>query len=203
MKDALIDSPEGKYIVPSGDGTGSPLILDIQEIVRAECRLSEVATANAHNSAELLSVYSDNWGKLNRTVTLLTHQRNMAQHSLDVGYAEAILGADTSLVKRGIRASKETREAIAVLDPEVRSCTERLNEIKTVLSYIVGKAELFMNAYNSVKKLISGSSVWQPNQPLHSPRPNPNQQFATRESWTADDDGVLDMPAGFADPHKR
>jgi len=187
-----IDSPIGKYIVPAGDGVGNPILLDIAAVVAAEVRLQEVAQTNSHNAAELLSCFADNWGKLNRTITLLTHERNVAKHHRDIAYAEALLGADAELEKRKTKSSKEMREAVAEVNPQVRAATERLNEIITVLSYIGGKALEFQNAYNSVKKLISERSSWQPNQPLHSPQPSESKD-------SCDDD--FEMPAGFANPH--
>lgn len=202
-----IDSPYGKYIVPCGDGHGSPIILDIQEVVAQETRLQEVATVNSHNAAELLSCFADNWGKLNKSVTLLTHHKNVAQHALDVSYAEAILGADEALQKRQVKSSKETREAIATVSVAVRQNTERLNEIKTVLSYVQGKATEFQNAYHSVKRLISDGSSWQSNKAPNAPGSGSPHVSSPREiAIFPDSDNTsdeLDMPPGFFDPHTR
>lgn len=200
----MIDSGAGKYIVPRGDGTGDPIILDVAAVVKAESRLQEVAQVNVHTAAELLSTYNEHWLTLHKNVTMLTYERNRADDSVKRAYAEALLNCNDELIKKKghSKASQDLREAVANLDPDYIRAKERLNEIKAVLEYMVGKRQAFENAYNSVKKLVAT-----PQLPMQPPRYGADDPFNDRrpqpQTPQYDDDEVVEMPEGFEEPRYR
>lgn len=153
----MIDTGNDKYIVPRGDGVGEPIILDMVRVASAQSRLQEVATVNLQNASELMSTFNEVWLELNRSVTMLTYERARAEDSLKVAHAESILDCSDEIIKkRGhAKSSEGLREAVADLDPRVRSAKERLNEIRAVYSYLDGKMQAFANAYTAVKKLVA------------------------------------------------
>ncbi len=106
---------------------------------------------------------------LNRAVGRITLERNIAAGALDDAKAEALLSCnDEILRKKGhAKTSADLREAVATLDPTVKAARARLNEIKAVLAYLEGKATAFLNAYNSVKKLVDNRGL--PPADLHAP----------------------------------
>jgi hypothetical protein len=194
---------EGKYVVPRGDGKGNPLVLDLLAVARAERRLKDVAIVNSHTAAELLSTFNGHWLTCENAVTSLTYERNKAQATLDLKYAEAILSCnEEALKKKGhSKTSQDLREAMATISPEVIEAKERLNEIKAVLEFVCAKRSAFYNAYNSVKKLIT------PQLPTdHSsfgagdPFGDRNQQRAPASHPDLGDDNIPDFSASNSKP---
>ncbi len=207
FKEVMIDTPEGKFIVPQGTGQGDPLLLDIAGIVRAEVRLQEVAFVNTHTAPELLSVFNSNWLELNKTVTMLTYHKSTAENMVKTVSAQALLDCnDEAIKKKGhSRVSDPLRQAFVELDPEVVAAKERLNQIKTVLGYLTGKMQAFENAYTSVKKIVGSSQL--PLQTPHGMRqdePRPLRPFGVVGSITGpfpkSEDVEDDFIPGFTEP---
>lgn len=214
----MLDSGEAKYIIPRGDGIGEPIILDISAVVRAESRLRDVAIVNSHNAAELLSVFNEHWLTLHRNVTQLTYERNKADDAAKRAYAEALLDCNDEAVKRRghSKTSQDLREALATINLSVIAARDRLNEIKAVLDYLVGKRQAFENAYNSVKKLVSTPQLptdhlnhGAPGQ-VKTPMPQQQKRPPTPQEVFGDDDVNFDddvktmfsdaVTAGFDEP---
>ena len=78
------------YLVPTGDGK-SKIPISLVEIAKAEQRLQDVAIVNKFNAPELLACFNDNWLKLNKSVTMLTYQKNIAENTHRRAKAEAKL----------------------------------------------------------------------------------------------------------------
>jgi hypothetical protein len=150
-----IDSPEGKYVVPRGCGEGDPLIIDIAGVARATTRLQEVAIVNIQKAPELMATFNQYWQDANDAVTALTSERDAAKAALEEAEAEALLDLVQSEdpKKKKIAGSADVRKAAVAIDPRVKKANERLNEIKTVLSYVENKAKAFENGWRSVRTL--------------------------------------------------
>ena len=150
-----IDSPEGKYVVPRGSGSGDPLIIDIAGVARATIRLQEVAIVNIKKAPELMATFNQYWQDANDAVTALTAERDTAKTALEEAESEALLDLVQSEdpKKKKIAGSADVRKAAVAVDPRVRKANERLNEIKTVLSYVENKAKAFENGWRSVRTL--------------------------------------------------
>ena len=148
------------YLVPSGDGK-SQIAIDLCEIAKAEQRLRDVAIVNQHTAPEMLSTFNDIWLKLNRSVVLLTYEKNKAENCHRRYRSEAKMNCTDEVIKaKGhSKASADLREAMVELDPEVVKSKERLDEISFVLEILRGKQQAFYNAYNSVKKLTDGKTL--------------------------------------------
>jgi hypothetical protein len=198
----MIESGESKYIIPSVDGT--PIVLDIAAVVKAESRLHEVAQTNTHNAPELLSTYNEHWLTLHKCVSVVTHERNKADEALKVTIAEATLDCnDEFLKKKGHnKSSQDLREAMVTIDPKVRLAKERLNEIKAILEYLNGKKQAFENAYTSVKKLIS--SMQPPPERLHGQKSEPTFETRPRSTDVTNTSSKgYKLPEGFDDYSPR
>lgn len=210
-----IDSGAHKYIVPRGDGTGEPLILDVAAVVKAEARLADVAIVNTQNAAELLATFNDHWLTLQRNVTVLTYEKNKAEDTLRRTKAEALLDCnDEKLRARGhTKSSADLREALVELEPRVVAAYDRINEIRAVLEFMRGKMQGFENGYNSVKKLVATTQL--PPQKLNYGAEDPFGDKKKQVNLPPDDpfEGIdlgdnkdevgFDepaMPAGFEEP---
>jgi hypothetical protein len=192
-------SSDTRYVIPAADEQGAPIVIEIGDIVKAEARLQEVANVNSHNAAELLSTFNERWLQLHQNVNRLTFEKNKAEEAAKFAYSQAILDCNDETVKaRGHnKTSADLREAIANVNPSVRSARERLNQIKAVLDYMSSKARAFENGYNSVKKLVSTG------QPMPGDLSAPGRQFSSppTSKYTPEVDPFQeeDLP-GFVDP---
>ena len=191
---------EGTYVVPRGDGEGEPIVLDVKAVVMAEHRLQDVAIVTREKAPELLATYNEHWLTLNNAVTMLTFEKNKAEAAVKDAYSESILDVtDEALKKRGhAKGSQDLREALAQLDPRHKKARERLNEIRAVLAYLDGKRTAFLNAYNSVKKLVGDGSL--PDRPLHAPSPQLRASTARFEAPPPVEDSDFDDLPGFVAP---
>lgn len=195
----MIESGEDKYIIPAGDGIGTPIILDIGAVVKAEFRMREVSRVNSQTAPELLATFNEHWLTLHNAVGKVTLERNVAAGALEDAKAEALLSCnDEAIRQRGhAKTSADLREAVATLDPTVKIARNRLNEIKAVLSYLEGKAKAFENAYNSVKKLVDNRGL--PPASLNGPEIRPQLSAIQKKdepTFTSPEDELV----GFEEP---
>ena len=189
------------YLVPSGDGK-SQIAIDLAEIAKAEGRLQDVAIVNQDTAPEMLATFNDVWLKLNRSVTLLTCEKNKAENLHKRSRSEAKINCTDEVIKaKGhSKASADLREAIVELDPEVIRTKERLDEIEFVRDILRGKQQAFYNAYDSVKKLTSGKTL--PSQHFgDGNRPAPFSQPPPQvTSQQLQDPDLEPLPQGFVTP---
>lgn len=186
------------YSVPTGDGK-SIIQIELEEVIKAELRLSDVAIVNQHSAPELLATFNDSWLKLNRSVAILTCEKNKAENANRRARAEAKLNCNDEVIKaKGhSKASADLREAMVELDPEVQQTKERLDEISVVLELLKGKQQAFYNAYGAVKRLVDSRTLPDRHygdagrpEPFSAPQPDPASQ----------DPDLQPLPAGFQNP---
>lgn len=204
----MVNSGKGLYVVPRGNGEGEPIVVDVTAIVKSEARLGDVAFVNGHTAPELLATFNDSWLKLSDSATMLTYERNQAENCWKRFKAEALLDVTPAKLKvRGHeKPSQDLREALMELDPRVIRAKDRLDEIRAVLDYLNGKAGAFLNAYNSVKKIVGTPSL-----PSEPPRDRPDTEVRERltgfepvdDDVFGSDSNNLAMPEGFEDPSYR
>jgi hypothetical protein len=187
---------ETQYLVPTGDGT-KKIAIDIEGIVKAELRLPDVAIVNQFTAPELLSSFNSTWLELNRSVSQLTYQKNIAKNCHENAIADAKMACtDEALKALGHnKGSADLRAAFVQRDPQVQATKDRLDEISYVLEVLRGKMQAFYNAYNSVKKLVSEKGL--PGQQYgdaNRPAPYaPPKTIATQPKQSGEDD----LPPGF------
>jgi hypothetical protein len=190
---------QNKYLVPTGDGTNK-IAIDLVEIIKAETRLQDVAIVNQFTAPELLSTFNDTWLKLNRSVTQLTYQKNIADNKYKDAMADAKLSCTEAYLQTlgHSKGSTDLRNAVVQTNPDVQSAKERLDEISFVLEVLRGKMQAFYNAYNSVKKLTDGRTLpgqryGDVNRPdsFAPPKPVPVQKQIEQ------DPDLQPLPAGF------
>jgi hypothetical protein len=189
------------YLVPTGDGKNQ-IAIDLVEIIKAEQRLKDVAIVNQFTAPELLSTFNGTWLELNRSVTQLTYQRNVAENHHKNAIADAKLAAtDDYLRSLGhSKGSADLRNAVVQKNPEVQATKERLDEIAFVLETLRGKMDAFYNGYNSVKKLtdsrtLPGKHYGDVNRP-ETFAPPPKQ--VPVEKQVAQDPDLEPLSAGFS-----
>jgi hypothetical protein len=193
---------ETRYLVPTGDGK-SQIIIELEEIGRAECRLNDVAIVNQHSAPEMLATFNDCWLKLAKSIAILTCERNKAENAHRQSRAVAKLSCtdDAIKAKGHSKASADLREAMVELDSEVIQTKERLDEISVVHDMLKCKQQAFYNAYGAVKRLLDNrflpeSHVGDANRPKPYSAPPPSIQSAPV------DPDFEPLPQGFTVPRR-
>ncbi len=128
----MLNLEKTHYLVHRIDDPSSTIGIDIEQIVKQECRLNDIAMVNVQTAPELLMTFNKLWLELNRMVTLLNFEKNKAENLLRRYRAEAVLNCteETLLAKGHKKASADLREAIADTDPKVVEVTDKLEELK-------------------------------------------------------------------------
>lgn len=196
----MLNLEKTHYLVQRIDDPSSTIGIDIEQIVKQECRLNDIAMVNVQTAPELLMTFNKLWLELNRMVTLLNFEKNKAENLLRRYRAEAVLNCteETLLGKGHKKASADLREAVADTDPKVVETTDRLEELRALVSYLQGKQEAFREGFQSVKKIIGIPTL----SPQHGNGGMPapfsqvpaNYQILTQ---TKIEDPEFDLPAGF------
>jgi hypothetical protein len=189
------------YLIPSGNGDGQIIGINIEEIVKAETRLQDVAIVNIHTAPELLATFNKAWLDLQKIVSLLTKEKLMADNAFSRARAEALLDCTTDYLKaKGhTKPSADLRNALMEIDPRVTQAKERLDEIRVILMYLSGKQEAFREGFSSIKKLVAAGQL-----PLahhgNGERPEsftPTKQTINYQQKQPDLDDPLALPDGF------
>jgi hypothetical protein len=165
----MIESGEHRYIVPVLKG--SPLIINLAEIAKAEARLVDVQSVTKHKAPELLVVFNNSIAELRKVYIKLRHETDRAEMAYKQAEATALLDVtDEKIRARGhSKASADLRKAMASLDESVTAAADRFFEIRALRDFILSKIESFDNAYTSVKKIFSDVPNGSPGTvPLHN-----------------------------------
>lgn len=139
-------------VVPQADGQKT-LTIDLYGIAVAEARLAETAKVTDHTAPELLSFFNKTWLRLNEAVTALMHHRNQAENAYQDAQADVLVTLDDDHMEaKGFKkSSADVRKAMIGRDPGVKQARDRLDNLKTVLLFVQGKAKAFERAYRDTE----------------------------------------------------
>lgn len=154
-----------------------PLSLDMTEIRQADARRQEVAMVNALRAPELLTLFNSAWLVTARYINYLEYELDVATRRLAEIKAIIILDkVPVILAEKGLAnarsplGSEDVRQAILDRDPDYKRVQEYLSNVRCYLGLLEAYQTSFMNAYNSVKKILgTDTSSWRPNPNLPQP----------------------------------
>lgn len=149
-------------VVPPGVAGGTPIVISLEEILRAEQRQDEVATVNSTRAPELLAEFTKQWLNLSRLVAQVTAERNRAEKELNK--RKSIILVDLMperLAQKGLSSSADNREAIITLDDEYIKLGDTFDQISAILELLKGKLRSFDMAFTSVKRIITSDTYMQ------------------------------------------
>lgn len=149
-------------VVPPGILGGSPIIIPLEEILRAEQRQEEVATVNSSRAPELLATFTKHWLDLSRLVAQVTAERNRAEKELNKRRSVILVDLMTQrLAEKGLSSSADNREAIITLDEEYIKLGDTFDQISAINELLKGKLKSFDMAFTSVKRLVVADTYMQ------------------------------------------
>lgn len=150
--------------VPRGLAGLDPLVLDMDEIRKAEIRLPEVALTNALRAPELLATFNSSYLVAARYANQLEYELGAAQRRLSEARAiflidklPGLLAEKGLATARSPLGSEDIRQAFLDRDPEYKQIQEVIATIETYKTMMDIYKRGFENAYNSVKKLIGNA----------------------------------------------
>lgn len=174
-------------VVPAGDPSKPEIRIDLSQILIAEGRQGEVAMVTPMKAPELLAVFNSAWLAVNREVTQLVYQRDVAEKEVERRKATVLLEVVTDFLKeKGIASSTDTRKAVIDLDSEYIVRQDTYDQLSAAVEHLKGKQKSFENSFTSVKKIM-GEDVYQmqnrgpnrdlsgdtrPNKPIQTPPTN-------------------------------
>lgn len=150
--------------VPRGLAGLDPLVLDMDDIRKAEIRLPEVALTNSLRAPELLATFNASYLVAARYANQLEYELGAAQRRLAetraiflIDKLPGLLAEKGLATARSPLGSEDIRQAFLDRDPEYKQVQEVIATIETYKSMMDIYRRGFENAYNSVKKLIGNA----------------------------------------------
>lgn len=154
-----------------------PLTLDMTEIRQADGRRQEVAMVNALRAPELLTLFNNAWLVTAKYLNYLEYELDVAVRRLAETKAVILLDkVPVILAEKGLASarsplgSEDIRQAILDRDPDYKKVQEYISSVRCYVGLLEAYQTSFMNAYNSVKKILgTDTSSWRPNPNLPQP----------------------------------
>jgi len=188
---------EGTTIMVPGVEDGSPdVVFNLAEIFVAEARQGEVAVVTPVKAPELLALFNKAWLETDKFIKKLAAFENKAEQAVGRVRAHMILNEVEGVLKaKGVPSTKESRDAVILLDPRYIVQQDRVDQIHAMVEWLRGKMKSFENSFTSVKKIMGedaynmstrinnhnlsgGGSSQSFQQPKHNPSPNPTPTTA-------------------------
>lgn len=140
------------------------------EILIAEGRQREVAFVTQFKAPELLYTFNHAWLETDKVQKKLAADIVKAEAAVGKRKARILLyEAEAFLKERGVASTKESREAVIVLDPEYEALQDVVDQLFAAQEWLKGKMKSFENSYSSVKKIM-GEDAYD----MSTRMPNPN-----------------------------
>jgi len=147
---------EGTLItVPPPKSGEQPITINLKDILIAESRQGEVAIVTPMKAPELLALFNAAWRDVDKFVKQLAAAKITAEHEVDKRRAHMLLNEVSEILKsKGIDSTKDTRDAVIILDTTYQQLQEYVDQVTATCEYLKGKLKSFENAFTSVKKIM-------------------------------------------------
>ncbi len=130
-------------------------VLNLGQILTAEARQCEVAIVTPVKAPELLYTFNHAWLETDKITKKLAADVVTAKKHVEKRKATILLyEAEEFLKSRNVSSTKESREAVIVLDPKYQVLQDRVDQLFAAQEWLKGKMKSFENSYSSVKKIM-------------------------------------------------
>lgn len=134
---------------------GNTMIIDLDDIAKAEARIQDIQCVTPSKAPELLSAFTIAWRDLDKLVVILSYQHVVATNKLKAARSRVLIDEVPAILKdKGLPSSKDVRDAIVDRHQEVQDAAETVQQIHCILELIKGKKESIGMAYSSVKRIV-------------------------------------------------
>lgn len=146
---------ETHMTVPAGKTGAAPIEIDLAQLLIAEQRQDEIAMVTPIKAPELLALFNRSWRTADQHVTKLTSERVVGERELEQRRSRLLLDEIPAILEsKGVKDSKDTRDAAIALDEKMVAINERVDALIAAVAYFKGKLKSFENAFTSVKKIM-------------------------------------------------
>ncbi len=153
--------PSAIVVVPRGLKGHPPITMDLEEVLRAEGRIVEVALVTPMKAPELLATFNIAFLNCSKFIALLEAEHVLARREADKVRSVVILDrVPRVLAERNLTTAKnpagseDLRRAVLDGDAEYGEAMNRVDEISRWLDLMKGKQKGIEMAYTSVKKIL-------------------------------------------------
>lgn len=158
---------ERKHIitVPRGLKELRPVEIDLDQILRAEARIRDIASVTKEKSQELMAVFNVGYVECGRHVAVLSGEEVLAKRHADRVRSVVILErVPKVLAERGLASAKnpagseDLRKAVLDGDMEYGEAVARVDEISRYVEFMKSKQKGLEMAYHAIRKLFGDHS---------------------------------------------
>lgn len=157
----LILGVDKALVVPAGNGTDKPTVLDMSGIVKASARLIELQSVTRMKAGELLYTFISAWRDAKRYMAAVSRQLTRAKRRVKEVRAIVVLDkVPDELTRRGLASarspagSEDLRDSVVARDPEYQAASDIVEQLAAIVECLDIEAETFKMAYFSINKLI-------------------------------------------------
>ena len=144
----------GNLIIPRGKLGLSPIELDLQEIIKAERKVPEMARSTPITLPDLITTFNVAIIVLAKAISIVELERRDAKRELE--FAESIFTLDYAeevLSQKGIKSSVDARKAAANVSPMVIGPQQTYDILTTASEYLQNLRSGLEMAYHGAKKI--------------------------------------------------
>jgi len=164
MSDIL--NADKALVIPSGNGTNSPIVLDMRNIYKTEARLFEIQSLTKAKSSEFLYVVIQALSETKRHMATINLELLRAKQELRKVRAIIILDEVPEVLKamggtssKSPMGSEDFRESLVNKSQQYQVVTDRVYQINASLEIMEAKAESFKMSYFVAMNVARGVDV--------------------------------------------
>lgn len=130
-------------------------VFDLKDILIAEGRQREVAIMTPFKAPELLYTFNKAWLDTDKVVKKIVADIVKAENAVAKRKSHMLIYEVEKFLKaQGVASTKETREAVIILDDKYQVLQDRVDQLTAAKEWLKGKMESFENSFTSVKKIM-------------------------------------------------
>jgi hypothetical protein len=159
--------------VPRALPGNSPLKFDLGEILKAESRITDIATVTVAKAPEMMALFNVIYLNLSGMISSVQFEYELAKKRKDETRAIALIDKIPGILKeKGLTSAKspmgseDIRNALLDLDTDYGEAQEKVIQLKCILSLLEGKRDSIDRAYTAVKKVYGDQSQYRHTQDL-------------------------------------
>jgi hypothetical protein len=146
----------GMVIIPTIPGLDEPeMRADLRRVYQTLARTDEVGRVTPMKAQELMSAFNKAFLVIGRVAAVVGTRKQRAIENLKQVEAEIVLDTAPAILKaKGVRDSKESREAVCALDPKYQEAA-RLRDLLTALHEVFKhNMKSLEMSYSATKKVL-------------------------------------------------
>lgn len=154
IQDNLGLTDEGYLVIPRGKKGLQPLSINLKLILASESKIEEIRRATGTTLPDLITSFILALNHLAKAIAVVELECREAKRYLDESKSVALLEKVEEVLRtKNIKSSADTREAVIILDPEVRDAQGRVDTLTAIQTFLYNKHGVIDRSYHGAKKI--------------------------------------------------